>query len=76
MARKDSPDDPQPLAGKEAASRANRSLDAALRPPKLDDFVGQQRTVRRVRTARWTPPCARRSSTTSWASSARWNASA
>ena len=42
MARKDSPDDPQPLAGKEAVSRANRSLDAALRPPKLDDFVGQQ----------------------------------
>ena len=49
MARKDSPDDPQPLAGKEAASRANRSLDAALRPPKLDDFVGQQRTVERLR---------------------------
>ena len=49
MARKDSPDDPQPLAGKEAVSRANRSLDAALRPPKLDDFVGQQRTVERLR---------------------------
>ena len=49
MASKDSPDDPQPLAGKEAASRANRSLDAALRPPKLDDFVGQQRTVERLR---------------------------
>ena len=49
MARKDSPDDPQPPAGKEAVSRANRSLDAALRPPKLDDFVGQQRTVERLR---------------------------
>ena len=49
MARKDSPDDPQPPAGKEALSRANRSLDAALRPPKLDDFVGQQRTVERLR---------------------------
>ena len=48
MARKDSPDDPQPPAGKEAVSRANRSLDAALRPPKLDDFVGQQRTVERL----------------------------
>ena len=49
MARKDSPDDPPPPAGKEAVSRATRSLDAALRPPKLDDFVGQQRTVERLR---------------------------
>ncbi|MBM3867593.1 MAG: Holliday junction branch migration DNA helicase RuvB [Verrucomicrobia bacterium] len=49
MARKDPPDDPQPSAGKAAVSRANRSLDAALRPPKLDDFVGQQRTVERLR---------------------------
>ena len=50
MARaKDSPDTPPPPAGKEALSRANRSLDAALRPPKLDDFVGQQRTVERLR---------------------------
>jgi len=50
MARaKDSPDNPPPPAGKEALSRANRSLDAALRPPKLDAFVGQQRTVERLR---------------------------
>ncbi|MFZ9979133.1 MAG: AAA family ATPase, partial [Opitutales bacterium] len=49
MARKDSPDDPPPPAGKEAVSRANRSLDASLRPPKLDEFVGQQRTVERLR---------------------------
>jgi Holliday junction DNA helicase RuvB len=53
MARaKDSPDDPQPPAGKEAVSRVNRSLDASLRPPKLDDFVGQARTVERLRAAR------------------------
>lgn len=45
----DAPDDSLPLAGKEALTRTNRSLDAALRPPKLDDFVGQQRTVERLR---------------------------
>ena len=27
----------------------NRALDASLRPPKLDDFVGQPRTVERLR---------------------------
>lgn len=45
----DAPDDSLPLAGKEALTRTNRSLDAALRPLKLDDFVGQQRTVERLR---------------------------
>jgi Holliday junction DNA helicase RuvB len=49
MARaKDSPDSPAP-SGKEAASLQNRALDQSLRPPKLDDFVGQARTVERLR---------------------------
>jgi len=49
MARaKDSPDSPTP-SGKEAASLQNRALDQSLRPPKLDDFVGQARTVERLR---------------------------
>jgi len=49
MARaKDSPDSPSP-SGKEAASLQNRALDQSLRPPKLDDFVGQARTVERLR---------------------------
>jgi holliday junction DNA helicase RuvB len=50
MARSSAPDDqPTPPRGKEAVSRANPSLDASLRPPKLDDFVGQARTVERLR---------------------------
>ncbi len=49
MARaKDSSDTPSP-SGKEAASLQNRALDQSLRPPKLDDFVGQARTVERLR---------------------------
>ena len=49
MARaKDSPDSPTP-SGKQAASLQNRALDQSLRPPKLDDFVGQARTVERLR---------------------------
>ena len=49
MARaKDSPDSPAP-SGKEAASLQNCALDQSLRPPKLDDFVGQARTVERLR---------------------------
>ncbi len=46
---KHQPEEPTPPAGKEAVSRQNRSLDASLRPPKLDDFVGQARTVERLR---------------------------
>jgi Holliday junction DNA helicase RuvB len=49
MARaKDSSDTPSP-SGKETASLQNRALDQSLRPPKLDDFVGQARTVERLR---------------------------
>jgi Holliday junction DNA helicase RuvB len=49
MARaKESPESPEP-SGKEAASLQNRALDQSLRPPKLDDFVGQARTVERLR---------------------------
>lgn len=49
MARaKDSPDPSSP-SGKEVASLQNRALDQALRPPKLDEFVGQARTVERLR---------------------------
>jgi len=49
MARaKDSPDSPTP-SGKTVASLQNRALDQSLRPPKLDDFVGQARTVERLR---------------------------
>jgi Holliday junction DNA helicase RuvB len=51
MARaKESADEPNPPpAGKEALARPNRTLDAGLRPPRLDDFVGQARTVERLR---------------------------
>jgi len=51
MARaKDPAEQPTPPSGgKEALSRANPSLDAGLRPPRLDDFVGQPRTVERLR---------------------------
>jgi Holliday junction DNA helicase RuvB len=38
-----------PSGGKAGVSRANRALDAALRPPSLADFVGQPRTVERLR---------------------------
>ena len=49
MAReKDSSDTPSP-SGKRAASLQNRALDQSLRPPKLDEFVGQPRTVERLR---------------------------
>ena len=49
MARaKDSSDTPSP-SGKETASLQNRALDQSLRPPRLDDFVGQARTVERLR---------------------------
>ena len=30
-------------------ARTDRALDAGLRPPRLDDFVGQPRTVERLR---------------------------
>ncbi len=30
-------------------ARPDRALDAGLRPPRLDDFVGQPRTVERLR---------------------------
>lgn len=50
MARaQDSSDQSGLPSGKEAVSRQNRALDAALRPPRLDDFVGQARTVERLR---------------------------
>jgi len=51
MARAQDPSEqPNPSSGgKEAVSRANRALDAALRPPSLADFVGQPRTVERLR---------------------------
>ena len=50
MARaKDDPESTPPAAGKAAASAPNRPLDQALRPPSLADFVGQPRTVERLR---------------------------
>ena len=50
MARaKDDPESTQPAAGKAAVSAPNRPLDQALRPPSLADFVGQPRTVERLR---------------------------
>lgn len=45
----DNPDTSNPAVGKAAAAKPNRPLDQALRPPKLDDFVGQARTVERLR---------------------------
>jgi len=50
MARgKDDPQPSNPATGKAAAGAPNRALDAALRPPSLADFVGQPRTVERLR---------------------------
>ncbi|MEY4402702.1 MAG: Holliday junction ATP-dependent helicase RuvB [Verrucomicrobiota bacterium] len=50
MARaKDDPESTTPAAGKAAVSAPNRPLDQALRPPSLADFVGQPRTVERLR---------------------------
>jgi Holliday junction DNA helicase RuvB len=36
-------------SGKSKMAEPNRHLDQSLRPPKLDDFVGQPRTVERLR---------------------------
>ncbi|NBR32865.1 MAG: Holliday junction branch migration DNA helicase RuvB, partial [Sphingomonadaceae bacterium] len=51
MARAQRPaDEPTPPpAGKGGVARPDRALDAGLRPPRLDDFVGQPRTVERLR---------------------------
>jgi Holliday junction DNA helicase RuvB len=50
MARgKEDPQPSNPATGKTAAGAPNRALDAALRPPSLADFVGQPRTVERLR---------------------------
>jgi Holliday junction DNA helicase RuvB len=50
MARaKDDPEPKKPLAGKAALGAPDRPLDQALRPPSLADFVGQPRTVERLR---------------------------
>ena len=50
MARaQDDAESTQPAAGKAAVSAPNRPLDQALRPPSLADFVGQARTVERLR---------------------------
>ncbi|MFM9148557.1 MAG: Holliday junction branch migration DNA helicase RuvB, partial [Verrucomicrobiota bacterium] len=46
MARAPEPSD---SSGKQGLARTDRALDAALRPPRLDDFVGQARTVERLR---------------------------
>ena len=45
----DHSDSSTPPVGKAAAATANRPLDQALRPPSLADFVGQARTVERLR---------------------------
>ncbi|MEI6247877.1 MAG: Holliday junction branch migration DNA helicase RuvB [Verrucomicrobiota bacterium] len=50
MARaQDDAESTQPAAGKAAVNAPNRPLDQALRPPALADFVGQPRTVERLR---------------------------
>ncbi len=46
MARAPEPSD---RSGKQGLARPDRALDAALRPPRLDDFIGQARTVERLR---------------------------
>lgn len=45
----DHSDSSTPPVGKAAAAAPNRPLDQALRPPSLADFVGQARTVERLR---------------------------
>jgi Holliday junction DNA helicase RuvB len=51
MARAQRPaDEPTPPSGgKDGVARTDRVLDAGLRPPRLADFVGQPRTVERLR---------------------------
>jgi Holliday junction DNA helicase RuvB len=41
--------EPSESSGKQGLARPDRALDAALRPPRLQDFIGQSRTVERLR---------------------------
>jgi Holliday junction DNA helicase RuvB len=41
--------EPSESSGKQGLARPDGALDAALRPPRLQDFIGQSRTVERLR---------------------------
>jgi Holliday junction resolvasome RuvABC ATP-dependent DNA helicase subunit len=48
-AGKNSSDSPKKSLGKAKAAAPDRNLDQALRPEKFDNFVGQARTVERLK---------------------------